>query len=907
MIEGPDVTTDLAMPVSPRSRGHGDDDGLFLASRFMVPEAPRFVVVRRRLLDRLTNGVRAPVTLVTGPAGSGKTLLLASWVTSGAVPDAVAWLALEDGDARPGTFWAYLIEALRRGGAALPESFDPAIRSAPADRAALIRIAAELATLPAPIVLVIDNADHLTAELADDLDFVVQHVDGHVHLVLLGRRDPPLPLYRYRLGGTLTEIRGDDLAFTVGETAELLAGHHIDLRHDAQVALVERTEGWAAGLRLCAMHLQGARDAESMVATIAGDETNIAEYFVGEVLKALPADVRDFLLRTSVLDVITPGAAEALTGRGDAGRMLAELERANAFVQPVVPGSGAYRYHRLFLELLRAQLAYDEPAAVPDLHHRAAGWFAGQGRLVDAVRHAVQAGAWAYASGLLVEDLAVGQLVLDGEAGRYAELLHGMPDTVDGPAAAVVAAALALAASDPDRCAKQLARIEEMVDDHRQDRALRLGVAVLDLMAARLTGDLDRGLLAGEECGALLAQVPADRLAGHPELRALVLSGKGAMQSWLGRVDDAATTLAEGAAVAQAAGHDSVRLDCLEQMALLDAYRGRLRKAATVARQAAHLAAEPGNAGRHRTGAADVTLAWVAIERYDVETAWRHLRAASVTSRAPADALAGAAFALVRSRLLRARGDSRGALDVLDEARTPVGERVLSGWLEREIALSQARLLVAFGRADDAAKILAGFADATDPEAAVVSASVALARGDRVRGQEVLAPVFAAADTAAPVLVEAWLVLAAEAAHDGDAGKARGSLKQALRLATPESYRRAFLESGPRLRQLLRDDRDLAQGYRALETAPRTGRVCPTAVPRQRAAAPIVVDALSEREMEVLRHLAAMLPTEEIAAAMYVSVNTVKTHVRSILRKLSASRRNEAVRRARELGLLPPA
>ncbi|MCX9193786.1 helix-turn-helix transcriptional regulator [Carbonactinospora thermoautotrophica] len=864
------------------------------------------MVLRQRLLDRVSKGVCEPLMVVSGPAGSGKTQLAASWVSAGQAPGPVVWITLEDGDGKPGVFWSYVVEGLRRGGLSLSPTVDrPA--QATIDRSFLVRLAADLATQPAPAVLVLDSVDVLTdQQLADDLDFVLRHADHHLRLVLVGRRDPPLPLYHYRLIGRLAEIRHDDLAFTTAESAELLAGHGVELPQQALASLVERTEGWAVGLRLFAMALQGHGNAEDLVATIAGDEANIAEYFLREVLKAQPVDVRDFLLKTSILDTVTPELAQVLTGRSDARRTLAALARANAFVQPVAGRSTAYHYHRLFAELLRAQLVFDEPEEVPDLHRRAAGWFAAEGRLVDAVRHAVTARDWGYAASLLIEDLAVGQLLLGEKAAPLGQPFRDMPDDVDAPEPALVTAALALAGSDTDRCAKHLARAEKLMDTGtpEQSGALQLAAAVLAVIVACRYGDVARAVSLADAAEALLAQAPPERVAAHPELRALVLSSKGAIQNWAGAVEDATATLREGAKVSSVPGCERPRLDCLGQLALLEAYHGRLRHAAVVAAQVRELANQCGLAPQHRPAAAEAALAWVAVERYDVETAWRHVRTAEATIGIRDDPLSAAALALVRSRLLRARGDLRTALHVLREARMPRGGRVLSPWLEREIAVSQARLLVAMGRPDEALATIDAFEDHASPEVAVVLAAALLARGDTDRGREIIATVVEATDVVAPLLVDAWLVLSAEAAKRGEGGHARAALRQALRLATPESYRRAFHEAGPRLRQLLRDNEELAACYRSLGTSPDAAYHRPSGDARPHVGMPVVVDSLSERELEVLRYVAAMLSTEEIAAVMYVSVNTIKTHVRSILRKLSASRRNEAVRRARELGLI---
>jgi LuxR family maltose regulon positive regulatory protein len=845
------------------------------------------------------------LTTVTGPAGYGKTQVVASWARSGSVTYPLAWITLEEGDGRPTEFWNYVVEGLRRAGVALfPDAAQPVPIPA-VDRTFLVSLAAELAGQPQPVVLVLDGVSDLTdRQWAIDLEFVQRHASDRLRLVLAGRWDPPLPLYRYRLAGRLSEIRGEDLAFTAAETAELLAVHGVALTPHAFESLQQHTEGWAAGLRLFAMALEGHQDAESLVATINGDEANIAEYFAGEVLRAQPVEVREFLLRTSILDTFTPDLAEMVTGCDDARRRLAELERENVFVQPVDDGHTTYRYHRLFAELLRARLAYEDPDGIPLLHGRAARWFAAEGRIGDAISHAVVARDWATAARLVVDDLALGRLVLARDADRLGEMFRALPDDVDSPDAAMVAAALALGQADADRCAKHLARAEELVAAPGAAPAgsLPLAGAVLDVLLASAYHDAPRVMQALATAESLLGRSPADRIRAHPELRALLLSARGTAQSWTGALEAAAASLADAVKAATVDGCEYVRLDCLQHLALLEAYRGRLRHAALLANQAVELADECGLAHRYPPVGAQVALAWVAAEQYDVEAAWRHIRAAEPMCGAESDGLPAAGFAVVKARLLRARGEFRGALELLHttarDGRTP------PAWLAREMILARARLLVAAGRVDEALATVRDLAAPFTADIAVALAVALLAAGDPDRARQLVTPVTEAHLVNSPVLVDSWLVLATVAVDVGDVGQARHALKQALRFAAPESQRRTFHEIGARLRQLLRDDENLARRRHATSGGTTgTPRGLPDTA-RSDAAEPVIVDALSKREMEVLQYVAAMVPTEEIAASMYVSVNTVKTHVRSILRKLSATRRNEAVRRARSLGLI---
>jgi LuxR family maltose regulon positive regulatory protein len=866
-----------------------DSDGSLLTSKFAVPEAPPFMVTRPALLDRVTEGVCGPVTVITGLAGSGKTQLLASWARTAAVDWPVAWITLENGDEQLPTFWGYVVEGLRRSGVQVPP-----VTGGVVTRGFLGRLAGAVEEHPTPVVLILDGASQLPGrDWASGLEYVLSH-SGRLRVVLTGRWDPPLPLYRYRLAGQLHELRTADLAFTAAEVSRLMLLHGVELAGPELATLLEHTEGWAAGIRLCACALQRTPDAKVLVDTISGDESTIAEYFVGEVLRVQPPETRRFLLETSVLDTFTPELAAAVTVRADASRMLAELTRENAFIQPVGSGTGLYRYHRLFAELLRAQLSWGDPDEVALLHQRAALWLFTRGHLVEAVGHAVQAGDWTGGARMVIEDHALGSLVVEGAAGRLGALFSAMPDHLEDPEPALVRAALAYGDGDHSRAAEQFTLAGKLLGLRGSACGDGLSLACFLmrlLLLAHDAGPDDVDELA-PVARTFLAAVPAHRLGRHPELPMVLYAAEGRARSAVGQVDEAAAVLAEAVASAPA-GAETVRMSCLENLALLEAFRGRLNRAETAARQAIDLARQCGLGRERWPAAAEVALAWVALERYDIEAADRRLRAVQPMCGTGTTGPAPAGFALVRARRLQTRGELRQAIGVLAAAEE--ADNGAPRWLTREVRLVRARLLLLAGRADEADGLLAGYADSADPDAVLARAAVLLARGETGPAYERARTVADAAGTRAPIALDAWLMLAMVAAGREDTASAREALRRALRVAAPESCRRPVHQVWGELRRLLRDDDRLAQQYRSLGAPAPAGTATTD---------PVVVEQLSKRELDVLRGMAEMLPTEEIAASMYVSVNTVKTHVRSILRKLSASRRNEAVRRARALHLI---
>jgi LuxR family maltose regulon positive regulatory protein len=891
--------SDLAVPARKPPSAPAEDP--LFASAFEIPEPPDFMVTRPRLLAAVSGPADLPITLVVGPAGSGKTQLVASWVNEQSV-NAVAWVTLDD-VADVGTFWGYVLEALRRSGVPISPSLTPPSSAVPVDRSFLVRLVTELAELRTPVLLVLDGVSALSGQQwATDIEFVLRHTSPALRLVLVGRWDPPVPLHRYRLAGRLAEVRSEQLAFTTEEAARLLELHGVDLSAAGLSSLMEHTEGWAAGLRLFAMALQDHRDADRLVETITGNEATIAEYFVDEVLRVQPPHVRAFLLETSILDTFTPELAEAVTGRADARPILLDLERHNAFVQPAAEYSAAYRFHRLFVELLRAQLMCQPSEHTAELHRRAAAWFSEHGRTMEAVSHAVKARDWGSAATIAVEHYAIGELALSGRGRGLGALLQHMPDDLDEAEPAIVAAVLALADGSADRCAHHLNRAHELVQRRglQASPALAMGDLMVGVLLAACDDQPRRVLDLMSSTQLALAHTPPEQLARHPELSVLMLAAKGLAQSRLGEVDAATVTLTAATAVA-APGCEYTRIDCLQHLALLEAYRGRLGHAEKLATEAIDLADRYGCEPLRRPLGAHLARAWVAMERYDVDAAGRHLRAADPKRLPEVDGLINVAFALVKSRRLQARGELRGAMTLLKEAAAPT-DRPAPEWLVREVTLSCAKLLIVRGRPQEALAAVREFPQPHAADVVVTHAASLAALGSPEPAREAVRQIIGTASLDRPIAVEAWLVMARIAAQLGEVDNTREALRHALRHAAPESQRRVIQQVWAELRRVLRDDDGLIEQYRSLQGAaaathshgapdPDTGPI-------------IIAETLSRREMEVLHGMASMLPTEEIAATLYVSINTVKTHVRSILRKLSASRRNEAIRRARSLGLI---
>ncbi|MEV7792912.1 LuxR C-terminal-related transcriptional regulator [Streptomyces sp. NPDC087512] len=885
---------------APEPAGAGaDTDPLgdpLLRTRFALPSRPATYLRRQRLVDHLDQALTTPLTLVNGAAGAGKTLLAADWAAGLRLP--VAWLTVEAGDRRPGVFWAYVLESLRACGARTEGVVGTPADSGGVGRGLLGALAAELNGRDRPVVLVLDEYDRMTApRIAEELEFVLRHAGRGLRLVLVTRTEPLLPLHRYRAAGELTEIRGAELAFTPGEAGALLELHGLRLPAHAASALVERTRGWAAGLRLSALAARESTDPERYLKEFEAGHSTVADFLLAEVLKGRTEETQDLLLRVSVLDRFCPGLADALTLRTDAAPLLAGLHRENAFIERL--GHCWYRLHPLFREILLAHLRERMPGVEAELHRRAARWLRRSGFLPETLAHAAAGGDWDLAAGALVDDLAIGQLFTGLRSDDLTQLFAGMGPEAGSPASDLVRAARALARRDLGHGLARLRGARERLSDDAPDLApVRLSCTLLEALAARLTGCPARAEEAAAASEELVRELPAPLLGKHPELTALLLTHVGSARLWDGRFEDARAVLTTVAGTPGGAATVLPRVEAMGHLALLDYLNGWLGRAE---RKAMAALSEGERAGLPRppgAGIGRLVLAAVAVDRHELDRARTLL---DETARLPArehDPVPTAGRAIAVSRLLLDSGEAGAAVEAADPA---VPAAVASPWAQGHAALVRSAARLAEDRPDEASRMLHGLSG-DQPVCAVEAAALQIAAGHPRAAVELLDSIRAEGRTGPVVSVGAALVKARAATEAGDEATARRLVARALLDARRERLRRPFLRAGEWLRPMLATDplRELAEGWLVAEPPRRHGeRPRPEAGPP-----PLVAVELSGRERDVLRRLARMMSTEEIAADLYVSVNTVKTHLKSAYRKLGVNRRNEAVHRARGLGLL---
>jgi LuxR family transcriptional regulator, maltose regulon positive regulatory protein len=864
------------------------------------------VVIRPGLFQRL--GGPARVSVVSGPPGSGKTVLLRSWIAQARLGDKAGWVAAGRDDCDPQRFWLSVLNALRRtaAGSALVQE----VTAAPdLDGWAVVeRLLANLAALRDPVWLVIDDLHELGPDVMRQLELLVLRAPPALRFVLATRQDVRLGLHRLRLEGGLAEIRAADLRFSAGEAGELFAAAGVNISPSAVALLHERTEGWAAGLRLAALSLAGHPDPDRFAEEFSGSDRTVAEYLLAEVLDRQPGPVRRLLLRTSILERVNGKLADLLTGNDDGERVLQDLEEANAFVVSLDGARSWFRYHPMFAGLLALELRRAEPAQVTGLHRAASQWLAAHGYPVEAIRHAQAAEDWDRAARLLADHWP--GLHLDGQDAVTHALLAGFPARVlaaDAELGALIAAdELAFGTLDGAQRHLVLAeRAAAVVPAARRAQA-QLLLGIVRLLVARQRGNL---LAEAQEAQRLRTMAgagePAVPALGE-ELRALALISLGYAEGWTARSDPAGH-LEQGIMLARRAGRSYLEFTGLAYQSAIEASRS-LPGAEGHSRQAIELAEQHGWGDETAAGVAYTALggalAWQG--RLDEAATWLHR--ADLAIKPEAEAVAALAVQYIRGQLLLARGQAADALATFQAAERLAGRLAaphpFAGPARSWLVCAMARL----GETERAEKFLAGL-DERERESGgirIATAALRLAQDDPDDALAVLGPVL---DDSVRVGWQTWLVVAfllAAIARDalGDRGGAESTLERALDLAESVGARLWFvLHPVPELlERLIRHGTahaDLIAEIK-IQLAEQHGDVASSHAPA-RLTAP-----MSESELRVLRYLPTSLTVPDIAGELFVSNNAVKTHMRKLYAKLGTHHRAEAVERARDLGLLAP-
>ncbi len=880
-----------------------------LRLRAAPPAVSPGFVRRPHLEDRITAAVRGPVTLVSAGPGYGKTLTLASWARGGRAPGPVAWLAMDETDNHVQSFWSDVLGALA------------VVDIVPADSALrhmtpaagfgareLTQIREALAELPEVLVLVLDDFQQVSnPAVLESFGQLLDHQPPQLRLVLATRSDPALRLHRLRVNGEVTDVRAHDLAFGSTEAAELFARNGLRLSEGQLTVLLDRTQGWAAGLRLALMCLDPG-DIDGGISRFTGSDHLVAEYLIEEVTDQLPEQDREFLLMTSVADRLAAGLANELTGRSDGQLSLERLASRNSLVVDLAGRSEWFSVHPLLRELLLHRLSRDRPGIVADVHLRASRWFAQQGEPIPAIRHAGRALDWDEV-GRLLAALGLPLVLTPSGPALVAALGPAAAHALVAPTTStLLAAALCHYHRHDFEAMAQDARDAAalMVDVRPNDRpAAAVTIALLDVVYARTRNPAATTSRASTLL-ALLDQVPRWQMPVIEHYRVVATNNIALGRLWAGDLAAAETNLASVQTRCAEMGLGLVELSALAHLALLDAIHGRFPDAAGRADAGQRIAERRGWSSEPQALALYAALALTDIATNRLDAAQASIDAGLNVSNGGSDIACRLALAIAAVEVAVARHDpsaARAAAACLTSIQAHAG--ALPAMLARWCAVARADMHLSAGQAQAAIDLLAD----DNPESGGFAAAlhrIALAKARLLLHQPDAALDLLANDPAALLsyrgaAVEGRIVAAVAADRTHRETAALSAIADAIDLAQGVGMTGPFVAAGTQITALIARHRHVVATHltftSGLTTAAAGGSA--TAAPANPSA-----EVLTERERAVLNYLPTMFKSGEIASDLFITVNTVKTHQRSIYRKLGVATRRDAVDRARDLHLL---
>jgi len=875
------------------------------------------IVVSRPELTRRLGGARR-VTVVTAPAGSGKTWLLHSWIAEAGLAESVAWVSVEREEQDPTRFWLSAVDALRETsvGSAVVRGVKP---SPGLDGEALVkRLAEDLRSLDDALLLVIDDLHELRSrEARRQLEQFLSLAPAQLRFVVSTRSDLPMGLHRLRVEGEVTELRTADLRFSLDEARSLFEAAGVSLSEPTLKVLYDRTEGWAAGLRLAALSLVDNPDPDRFAAEFHGSERTVADYLLAEVLDRQPERIRRLLLRTSFLERVNGSLADLLTGDSGGQRVLEDLEDVGAFVISLDARRTWFRYHQLLSDLLQLELRRTMPDEISALRRAAAGWFAEHGHPIEAARQAQSAEDWDLAIRILSDRWF--ELWLAGRGATVHELLKKFPAKLrTKPELCALFAADELTSGSVEEAELHLRRAADgarSVPGERRDR-MHVWLTIGRLGAARRRGDLETAIDEADRALALLDAPDVPEPGVRDEQRALALIELGTAEAAAGRPEDAEGHLERALTLAHRSGQAFLEVSAVAELAIV-AMRSGFLLVAERARQAIELAQRHGWSDEPIVADAYALLGLCTVLQGRLDEAEPWLERAERTLPPDGQPVIEGMLRTARAQLELARGRETDALAAIRAGERALGllvapETVVirSGGavqLQRFMRGLRLQILVRLGETESAELTLdhLGEEERESPEMRIALTVLRLAQDDPDAARLALDPVLdnpVLNTYPGPIPVLARLLSAIVNDALRDAGAAGRALESALDSAEPESMLLPFLlYPAPAL--LERHQRhhtshaSLVSEIRGL----LVGRT-PTSLTE----AEPLDEPLSESETRILRYLPSNLSGPEIADELYLSVSTIKTHIQHIYRKLEVHSRAEAVKRARALGLLAP-
>jgi LuxR family maltose regulon positive regulatory protein len=883
-----------------------------LATKLYIPPPRPKVVPRPRLIERLNEGLHRKLTLISAPVGYGKTTMLSEWIPQS--ERCVTWVSLDDGDNDPVRFWAYFIAALQMLDAEIGRNALALMRTPrlPSFEAILTTLLNEIAAFPEDFALVLDDYHVMDAKpvdastsVDDGLTFLLEHLPPHMHLVVTTREDPNLPLARLRARDQLTEIRAADLRFTPGEAAVFLNQvMGLNLSAEDVTSLETRTEGWIAGLQLAALSMWGREDVPGFIRAFAGDNQYIVDYMVAEVLQRQSERVRSFLLQTSILDWLSGPLCDAVTGQEEGKALLETLERGNLFVSPQDDKRHWFRYHHLFADVLRAHLMEEQPDRVPTLHRRASEWYEHNGLEIEAFQHAAAANDVERA-----EHLIEGEgmpLQFRGAGAPVLKWLESLPKTaLDArPSLWVTYASTLLFGGQHTAVEQKLQAAEAALaaaalqgtepDDRTKDLVGR--IASMRATLAVIQHDVETIITQSRRA---LEYLHPDNLP----VRTATTWTLGYAYQLQGDRSAASRAYTEVISIGNSFGDSIYTIAATINLGQLQEADNQLALATRTYRRVLQLTGDPPDpiACEAFLGLARITYQW-----NDLDTAQQYGQQCLQLTRQMDSVDTFASCGVFLARLKLAQRDAVGAAAILAEAEAFVRQH---NFMHRMPAVAAAQVLVLLRQEPllQQGNLTAAAALAETHELPTSQARVYLAQGDPSTALAVLEPL------RRQVEAKGWederlkvMILQAIALHavalraNGEKDKAVQLLGDALTLAEPGGFIRIFVDEGPPMAALLQE----AAKY---GTAPNYVSQLRAAFGKAEGRTPVtqlLIEPLSERELEVLRLLRTELNGPEIASQLMVSLSTMRTHTQNIYNKLGVNNRRAAVRRAEELDLL---